>query len=245
MPSILGRGPATRGLPRPGLEVLVMESTELLAHYLQTSAVIQLVRATPEGLVTECNQAFAAALGVPRSELIGRPIWGWLVDPDAQRLRERIFTGEPGLFPQRINLSDAQQHPYTLEALLSLDSQGFALIGEPALSKEHALRNELLLLNNEFAVLTRENARQNKDLRKAQSELERVYDELKSSHWHLKKIQEVLPICMICGKVRTEEATWDDLIHYFKQNSDFLSHSYCPECLARVEADLEPKEEAP
>ena len=51
-----------------------MESNELLAHYLQTSAVVQLVRATPEGLVTDCNQAFATALGVPRGQLIGRPI---------------------------------------------------------------------------------------------------------------------------------------------------------------------------
>jgi len=126
---------------------------------------------------------------------------------------------------------------------LYLDSQGFALIGEPALSKEHALRNELLLLNNELAVLTRENARQNKDLRIAQKELERVHEDLKNSHWHLKKIQEVLPICMVCGKVRTEEATWDDLITYLKQNSDFLSHSYCPDCLARIEAELSPDEE--
>lgn len=222
-----------------------MESTELLEHYLQTSAVVQLVRATREGLVTECNQAFAKALGISRSELIGRPIWGWLVDPDAERLREKIFEGRPGLHNQRINLCDSRQHPYTLEALLSLDSQGFALIGEPALKQEEALRHELLLLNNELAVLSRENARQNKSLRLAQAELEKLYQDLKNSHWHLKKIQEVLPICMVCGKVRTQEATWDDLVQYFKQNSDFLSHSYCPECLARVEAELELKKEAP
>jgi hypothetical protein len=54
--------------------------------------------------------------------------------------------------------------------------------------------------------------------------------ELNQSHWHLRKIQETLPICMFCGKVETGEAQWQEVVEYLKANSLFLSHGCCRDC---------------
>lgn len=69
--------------------------------------------------------------------------------------------------------------------------------------------------------------RENRTLRAA-------YDQLKNSFWHLRKIEEVLPMCLNCGRVKTAEGTWEDVAAYLKANSKFLSHGYCPACAAEV-----------
>jgi two-component system cell cycle response regulator len=68
--------------------------------------------------------------------------------------------------------------------------------------------------------------------------LEKAHAEIQESHWHLRKIQEVLPICMSCQRVKTGDGQWDELIEFFKAHSNFLSHSYCPECGAEMLAQL-------
>lgn len=60
--------------------------------------------------------------------------------------------------------------------------------------------------------------------------LQQAYKELESSYWHIKKIQEVLPICLSCGKVKNKDADWQDVVSFLKENTRFLSHGYCPEC---------------
>ena len=65
--------------------------------------------------------------------------------------------------------------------------------------------------------------------------LQTSYDHLDKSFWHLRKLQEVLPICMRCGKVKTADAAWEDVVTYLKNNSLFLSHGYCPECFKKLE----------
>jgi hypothetical protein len=73
-------------------------------------------------------------------------------------------------------------------------------------------------------------ARRKRELEHAREKLQEAYDELDSTYWHLKKIQEVLPICMECDKVKTADATWEKLADYLQRNSQFLSHGYCPQC---------------
>jgi response regulator RpfG family c-di-GMP phosphodiesterase len=69
--------------------------------------------------------------------------------------------------------------------------------------------------------------------------LKTTYDQLNKSFWHLRKIQELLPICIQCGKVKTTDSGWEDVASFLKQNSKFLSHGYCPECAAKITRQLE------
>lgn len=62
---------------------------------------------------------------------------------------------------------------------------------------------------------------------------------LKDTHWHLRKLQEVLPICAVCGKVKSAEAKWEDVLTYLRANADFLSHGLCPDCARQAEQDFD------
>lgn len=69
--------------------------------------------------------------------------------------------------------------------------------------------------------------------------LKTAYDQLNKSFWHLRKIQELLPICMACGKVKTTDSVWEDVVSFLEKNSMFLSHGYCPECADNMMRQLE------
>lgn len=77
-----------------------------------------------------------------------------------------------------------------------------------------------------------------RDLRAENEALRVAYEQLDKSYWHLEKIQEVLPICMGCGNVKSEALRWEPVLDYLKANSTFLSHGYCPDCVAKVCVDL-------
>jgi hypothetical protein len=71
---------------------------------------------------------------------------------------------------------------------------------------ERLLSNELLQLKNQISVLARESARQKKELARANAELEKALNDLQTSYWHIQKVQEVLHLCMECGKVKNAES---------------------------------------
>lgn len=88
---------------------------------------------------------------------------------------------------------------------------------------------ELARLNNELAVLARENRRKNRELEEVAGKLEQTLHELNESHWLLRKVEEVLPMCLRCGSVDAG-ADWQPLVDYVRSNATFVSHSYCPSC---------------
>ena len=108
------------------------------------------------------------------------------------------------------------------------------------IAEKHALLQENRRLIRQIAEInthSKNSAARIEDLEKTQSTIERenrtlkvAYEHLDNSFWHLRKIQEVLPICMGCGKVKTADASWEDVISFLKNNSMFLSHGYCPDC---------------
>jgi response regulator RpfG family c-di-GMP phosphodiesterase len=113
-----------------------------------------------------------------------------------------------------------------------------------AILKPIAERHLLLLENRqlvqqlfEINTFSKDSAEQIETLKKTRSTIESenqilktAYEQLDKSFWHLRKIQEVLPICMECGKVKTSDSSWEDVVNFLKNNSMFLSHGYCPDC---------------
>lgn len=211
------------------LETLAADSIPSLAQFLADSRSVHLLVAAPNGKVRLCNAALANRLKIAQAEVVTRLVWELVTERDAQSLRRRV--GEGGTRPAGtflLNFVDIDHCPFTLECRLEVQPGYFLLLGEVPQRTNEAAQEELLRLNNELAVLSREYARRGK-------ELERVLEELKTSHWHLKKIQEVLPICMECGKVKTT-SQWEDVLTYLKDNALFLTHGYCPDCLEKIKA---------
>jgi heme-degrading monooxygenase HmoA len=225
----------------PEFEEAVFDSLPFISKYLNQTSSLHFIALSSAGIILSCGQVLAERLQKQTEELIGRNIGEFLTDESIAFLRRQVkdTPREKQKENLLLNFVDAQSHPFTLECSLTVRPDGFVIIGAPPVEKEQALQEELIALNNQFSVLIRENERQSKALKKAHDELEKAHEDLRQSHWHLKKIQEVLPICSVCHKVKTGDGQWDSLLKYFNDNSDFLSHGYCDECAAKAMAELD------
>jgi hypothetical protein len=181
-------------------------------------------------------------LGVSEEELRGQSLWRFLTDPDAVRLRERIASAPEASGEQvLLNFVSADHVPYSLQCTLQVRAQGIALVGHDFLPDERDLQRELGEINSELLVLARERERQHKGSNTSRLALEKTLHDLNTFYWHLRKVREVLPICMKCGKVESGDARWEDLIAFMRERFPFLSHGYCPECAAILESEEYPE----
>ena len=58
-------------------------------------------------------------------------------------------------------------------------------------------------------------------------------EELKEALSQIKTLQGIIPICMHCHKIRTDEEAWQKMEAYMEEHSEAqFSHSLCPDCLA-------------
>lgn len=64
--------------------------------------------------------------------------------------------------------------------------------------------------------------------------LVRSLAQVKETFLHLQRIQEVVPVCLKCGKIKTGDSRWEAVLEYLAAHSNFLSHGYCPECRDQV-----------
>mgnify|MGYP000937458428 CR=1 FL=1 len=67
-----------------------------------------------------------------------------------------------------------------------------------------------------------------------QQTLRNKVNELQAALKHIKTLQGILPICMYCHRIRTDEESWQKLEQYIQEHSEAqFSHSLCPECLEK------------
>lgn len=220
------------------LEPAVRDAAALLARHVAASSALCFIVTTADGAILTANAAMSERLGAAPGALEGRSLWQWLPDAGAGQLQALLLSGGT---PDSMSLNFARPDGlrFTLFVTIEVRPDRLIVIGEPLIEPERRLHAELQLLNNELAVIAREHAHQRKLVARAHAELETVHKELKDSHWHLRKIQEFLPICMMCHKVKTADGEWDDLARFFAEHTDFLTHGYCPECQAVALAEID------
>lgn len=105
---------------------------------------------------------------------------------------------------------------------------------------------QLARVNNELAVLARENRRRAGEYQQLAERLQAVIVERDAAYWQLRKVREVLPMCLGCNRVE-DGADWTTLVEFLRERAPFISHGYCPECTEReVEAihsrDADPRD---
>ncbi len=77
-------------------------------------------------------------------------------------------------------------------------------------------------------------ARDVTESKRAEEERERLVGELQTALAEVKTLQEILPICSYCRKVRDDENYWDTVENYVSAHTSTLfSHSICPHCLEK------------
>ncbi len=205
----------------------------IAAHFHESRNTLLLV-CEPDGSVAYANSAADQLLGLEPDEQSSPMISQIMPESDVQWLRETIEDGINEVIERPLNFLGRANGCMTFDCRLWMVNGKVAILGEQSSEDTEKVYNELMTANNELVVKSRELTRQKRELEHARARLQEALDELETSYWHLKKIQEVLPICMECGKVKTSEADWEDVVEYLQRNALFLSHGYCPDCAEKM-----------
>ena len=74
-----------------------------------------------------------------------------------------------------------------------------------------------------------------------ESQLRKLNQQLQNALDHIKVLHGLLPICAWCKKIRNDENSWENLEKYISSHSAAMfTHSICPDCLKKVEAENAP-----
>jgi PAS domain S-box-containing protein len=76
--------------------------------------------------------------------------------------------------------------------------------------------------------------------KKAEEERQQIVRELQDALAEVRSLQEILPICSYCRKIRDDENYWHTVESYISRHTDTrFSHSICPSCMAtEVESQI-------
>ena len=70
----------------------------------------------------------------------------------------------------------------------------------------------------------------------AEEQREQLVQELQKALAEVKSLQEILPICSYCRKIRDDSNYWHTVENYLSRHTTILfSHSICPSCLSTME----------
>jgi len=76
-------------------------------------------------------------------------------------------------------------------------------------------------------------------IREQRNLLAQQKDELESSLKRIKQLEGIIPICMFCKNIRSEDTSWEQIETYITDHTDaFFSHGICPSCLAKNYPEL-------
>jgi PAS domain S-box-containing protein len=163
-----------------------------------------------DGYFKRLNPAWEKTLGFSREELLSRPMFEFVHPDDLERSREQnrhVRAGGQALgFENRYRCKDGSYRWFLWNARADLDRQ-----------------------------LIYSLARDITDRKRAEEERERLVRDLQEALAEVKELQDILPICMYCKKIRDDENYWQTVEAYISHhtNSKF-SHGICPTCYHTV-----------
>jgi len=191
-----------------------------LRPFLDGSVLVHALDLDRAGLVSYANGAAATRLQRTPEQLGGLPLASLVTDTDRAAAADLIGGVRESAVLQFF-AADMISFPLTIQALRH--PHGTLLLGEPPLLPYLRLGDDLSAHANDLAVQSRERERRARKLAGQLAAHEQ-------SHWHLRRDQEVLPICMVCNRVDTVEHGWEDLAVFVARSGRFLSHTYCDQC---------------
>ena len=207
------------------------ELDRAVREFARVSRGLLAVSVDEDGAVIQANPGFAEAVGSTPDALKGCPFQTFLSEFAARRMDELAEAGRSGE-PILLGFLDGEGHPFSVEGIVRFRAGGFQVVGERPAGESETLSRQLQSLNLELSTLARESARKEREHRQTADRLRETLEELDRSYWHLKKIQEFVPICMSCSRIKTGEGEeeWQGLVAHLRNHDVFVSHGYCPTC---------------
>jgi response regulator RpfG family c-di-GMP phosphodiesterase len=76
-------------------------------------------------------------------------------------------------------------------------------------------------------------------LKEQRDELSKKNAALEAAMAQVKALSGLLPICMMCKKIRDDQGYWNQLEAYISKHTDAVfSHGICPECAEKYGAEI-------
>lgn len=67
----------------------------------------------------------------------------------------------------------------------------------------------------------------------------KVHVSLRRAHQEIVRLQEILPICASCKKIRDDDGFWVQVEKYLSERADLrFSHGICPDCIQKLYPEL-------
>ena len=107
------------------------------------------------------------------------------------------------------------------------------LAAVPILGRDSRVRNDLASIAIMVAIASFPAASylMMQETLRAKRQLDQQVEKLQNALSHVQRLQGLLPICMYCHKIRTDEQSWQRIEHYISEHSDAtFTHGMCPEC---------------
>lgn len=161
-----------------------------------------------DGYFRRLNPAWERTLGYTRKELMSRRSIEFVHPDDRERTTHqnaRVRSGEPAIgFENRYMCKDGSYRWFLWNATL------------------HA--TEGLIYSAARDITLR---------KQAEAEREELTKQLEASLAEVRALQDILPICMYCRKVRDDRDYWQTVESYITQyTTSRFSHGICPSCMA-------------
>jgi hypothetical protein len=176
-----------------------------------------------EGRIRSADRGFA--------RLVGTPVDGLLLQDlvlDNQRELARLIAGTASERWQEAYMGlrpDADGVPIDHVVRYRRTVDGVAVVIAPATDSATSVSRALLALVDELIETERR-------LEARTQELEQALDEVRSARLQARKLDGILPLCMGCGLVRTDDdSEWVELAAYLSRSGAVrMSHGLCPAC---------------
>ncbi len=194
---------------------------------LWNSASVAVVKLSRDWCILEANPVFCELIGFESSLTCN--ILGLISADDAATWFEQVerMRVESVL----LNYLHRNGSITSLRSRLYSTPIGELLVAEAPVHDLIVAESAMATLNNEMVTLARESARQASELKEQTRKLSETLLDLENSFWHIRKDQELLPICMCCQNVHSEPGLWEPVSDYLQRTSSFLTHGLCPGCL--------------
>ncbi len=156
----------------------------------------------------------------------GMEAWDALQKPDTPKLAilDWMMPKMDGLeVVRRVRAIQSSRPPYII-MLTSMDKKPDVVVGLDAGADDYLTKPfDLGELTARVGVGHR--------IVKMQERLTIQIQELRQAMEHIKTLQDILPICSFCKKIRDDQGYWERVDMYISKHSDTqFSHSVCPEC---------------
>jgi hypothetical protein len=190
----------------------------------------------PDGRLVEYNEGARRAFGA--DALVGsQSAWDLLSEDSGRMVREAMAQWpDPPAGRLLLNFAPPGAPAVSFSCQVLNAGDAWVVFGVRLPEGDARIQEELLELTQELSTTARERA-------KLAALLASTLTDLRQSHWNIRRLQEYLPVCAVCHKVRqnaaTGEAEWKALTTFLLENGLMMSHGYCPECQAAAEAEID------